>query len=277
MAASQYSQVAAPPIPDDAYVMIIGAMKCGTTSLFEYLKAHPAICPAIDKEPEYFSDNQAHGVAVPYYQHLWHFDAGRHRYAMEASTGYTKFPEEPDVPRKIHASGIQPRFIYMVRDPFQRIESEYDFLQRLYPQERFDIESDLLLQKSNYYRQLERFRAFFPREHFLVLDFAEFTADPRAVLMRVYDFLGLDKHYFPKRFKVRNPTQRKVGSLGRLKQRWSAFRKGARQAKQRDFSPKARVSLTAAQKSEIHSALAHDMQRFQQEYGIDVTKWGFTD
>ena len=56
-----------------------------------------------------------------------------------------------------------------------------------------------------------------------MLDFAEFTADPRAVLMRVYDFLGLDKHYFPKRFKVRNPTQRKVGSLGRLKQRWSAF------------------------------------------------------
>ena len=33
-------------IPKDRYALIIGAMKCATTSLFSYLAEHPAIAPA---------------------------------------------------------------------------------------------------------------------------------------------------------------------------------------------------------------------------------------
>lgn len=35
------------PIPVDAYALIIGAMKCGTSSLYDYLQGHPEICPAV--------------------------------------------------------------------------------------------------------------------------------------------------------------------------------------------------------------------------------------
>ena len=84
-------------IPDDGFVIIVGAMKAGTTSLFDYLKAHPAICPAMMKEPEYFTHYQHHGfrargINIKQYSDLWQFDPSQHRYALEASTGYTKVP-----------------------------------------------------------------------------------------------------------------------------------------------------------------------------------------
>lgn len=57
-------------IPRDAHAIIIGAMKCGTTSLYNYLQDHPEICSAITKEPEFFSENQSHGVHVENYNEL---------------------------------------------------------------------------------------------------------------------------------------------------------------------------------------------------------------
>src|SRR5579864_1872053 len=94
-------------IPNDAYVIIIGAMKCGTSSLFNYLASHPAICKCVTKEPEFFSAHQLHrrkGVAA--YEHLWSFDPDVHLYALEASTGYTKYPEERDIPEKMYRYNI---------------------------------------------------------------------------------------------------------------------------------------------------------------------------
>ena len=38
--------------------LIIGAMKCGTTSLFHYLAEHPQVSPSSDKEPFFFCDDR---------------------------------------------------------------------------------------------------------------------------------------------------------------------------------------------------------------------------
>ena len=37
------------------FVFIIGAMKSGTTSLFDILSQHPQVCPSKTKEPDYFT------------------------------------------------------------------------------------------------------------------------------------------------------------------------------------------------------------------------------
>ena len=113
-------------IPKDAYAIIIGSMKCGTSSLYSYLAQHPEICPAASKEPEFFSENQGHGVKVEKYEDLWNFGMSVHRYALEASTGYTKYPMEPNVAKNIRDYGIKPKFIYVIRNPFDRIQSHQD-------------------------------------------------------------------------------------------------------------------------------------------------------
>ncbi|HRO13218.1 MAG TPA: hypothetical protein PK452_16955, partial [Amaricoccus sp.] len=137
-------------IPQDRYALIIGAMKCATTSLFSYLAEHPAIAPARIKEPEFFSRNQEHKAQIARYEDLWDFDPDLHRYAMEASTGYSKWGERGAAER-IHAYGLRPRLVYVVRDPFVRIESHYNFMLLQNPAWTRDITDENLVQTSNYY------------------------------------------------------------------------------------------------------------------------------
>ncbi len=269
-------------IPHDSYLMIIGAMKCGTSSLYEYLQSHPQICPAITKEPEFFSRHQRHGVQVRDYRQLWEFDRSVHRYAMEASTGYTKYPDEAGVPQRIHGYGIQPKFIYIVRDPLERIVSHYNYMLRD-AEFRARIIDDHLISTSNYYLQLAQFQRFFPQRDFLVLDFDELKADPARVVRRVCQFLGIDENYCPADFPVANQT-RLQSSLERMVKRSPLGRRvqglppSVRQLGQRLLavvSPSRPRRLSPSERAYVVGQLADDMARFGQEYGFDISRWGF--
>jgi hypothetical protein len=183
-------------IPVDRYLLIIGAMKCGTSSLFEYLGAHPEICPAVSKEPEFFSENQGHGVRVERYFELWDFDSTVHKYALEASTGYSKYPAVSNVPKRIFDYGLRPKFLYIIRNPIDRIVSHYNFLEGT-KSWNLQITDDHLINTSNYFLQLEQYREFFPLEDIMVLDFDELRDDPKSLLRRIYGFLGLSLSHFP--------------------------------------------------------------------------------
>jgi hypothetical protein len=265
-------------IPSDRYAIIIGAMKCGTSSLYSYMKRHPEICPAIMKEPEFFSEHQKHGVRVSSYGELWQFDGSIHRYALEASTGYTKYPLELNVPKNIFNYGINPKFIYIVRNPFDRIESHFHRLSVYY-----DWLPQHLVDTSNYYMQLTQYANYFPRENFLILDFDDMRREPALVVRRIYDFLGLSHSYFPERYRIANRTpvetrlERTLGKLGidaisGLTPR--RVRKFGRKLAQK-ISPAARRVLTDAERRFVQNELKADMARLREVYGFDVAKWGF--
>jgi hypothetical protein len=274
-------------IPRDAYAIVIGSMKCGTSSLYDYLQGHPQICPAIDKEPEFFSENQGHGVQVDNYSDLWPFNDSVHKYALEASSGYTKYPSEPNVPKNIYDYGIRPKFIYIIRNPFDRITSHFNFMQwdKTW---RLNIVDSHLISTSNYFLQLEQYRKYFPQEDILILDFDELRDNPRLVLQRIYQFLDLSHSYFPEDYEVKNPTQMgtklernlrslKLGSLNigalfghvpnPLKKLGQKLLRGA-------FPPEKRI-LTDAEKEFVYNELKQDMAKLHHIYGIDVSKWGF--
>ena len=269
-------------IPKDAYAIIIGAMKCGTSSLYSYLEGHPEICPAVGKEPEFFSENQAITLQVDNYSDLWSFNDSVHKYALEASTGYTKYPTEPNVPKKMYNYGIRPRFIYIIRNPFDRITSHYNF--RIWDETwRLNIVDPHLINISNYFLQLEQYRKYFPLEDILILDFDDLRNNPRSLLQRIYQFLDLSPGYFPDDYKVENPTPiitKFEKNLRILKLYFlvncipNSIKKFGKKMLVRTFPPKKRI-LTDVEKEFVYNELKQDMAHLHHIYGIDVSKWGF--
>src|SRR5688572_24468381 len=103
---------------------IIGAMKAGTTSLWQYLRRHPEIFMSKLKEPGYFTEELRWDQGIEWYRSLFD-DAGSARAVGEASTSYTKWPRFAGIPARMHALVPEARLIYLVRDPGDRIRSHY--------------------------------------------------------------------------------------------------------------------------------------------------------
>jgi hypothetical protein len=239
------------------HAMIIGAMKSGTSSFYHYLIQHPQICPAKMKEPMFFTDHQSQKVQIDNYLDLWDFDSKRHKIALEGSTGYTKYPFEPNVPRKIYEYGIKPKMIYCVRNPVDRISSQYEYAKgKNWPNQ--DELSDLI-PLSNYYLQLQRFREFFLKENFLIVDFDDISTDAQKAANKAFDFLNVH-HYVV-------DTKRIYNKRGVTDESGKDISSGNGNVNKREF--------TALEKEQIFMALKSDMKLFQQEYNFDTSKWGF--
>ena len=102
---------------------MIGSMKGGTTSLAEYLGAHPDVFMATPKELDFFSNHWDCGSEL-YEQFFDHAgDAVRPRRA--ASPRYSRAPKYPNVPKRIASLNPDLRLIYILRQPVERIRSMY--------------------------------------------------------------------------------------------------------------------------------------------------------
>ena len=270
-------------IPSNAYALIIGAMKSGTTSLYSYMVKHPQICECVTKEPEYFSRSQSPGAQEISYGELWKFEGSIHRYVLDGSTGYTKYPMRKGVPERISRSGIDPLFIYILRDPIERIESHYNAA-RFNPDWKYSLMDDHLINTSNYFMQLERYRKYFPKEKFLLLDFNQLKTDPRQVLLKVYDYLGIDKGFAPESFERENTTrvrnmweivyERLVRAAGINRCVPESLKRAGRKISS-GTKPLKKVSLTEEEKEIIFHLLREDMLKLKSGYGVDTGKWGF--
>ena len=83
--------------------LVIGAMKAGTTTLFQDLKDHPNIFMPSDKELHDLNTEDVlteKGVAA--YEKFFK-DSSTEQRCGEASTGYTKLPDIEGVPSRAHA------------------------------------------------------------------------------------------------------------------------------------------------------------------------------
>jgi hypothetical protein len=271
-------------IPDDSYLIILGAMKCGTTSLFSCLSEHPEICPSVVKEPEFFSGTLNEKYPVKHYEDLWHFDIDQHKYVMEATTGYTKYPAEKDVPRKILEYGIRPKFIYIVRDPLERIESHYNFMMLSDSNWKDPIDGGGLISASKYFMQLELYRNYFGKENILVVDFDKFCKDFSSCIVSICEFLEID--IFPGWDIASQENVTKMVSVGEYLILRSPFNKALKYIPQsvknngvkvlwKMTGKHNKVRLPLSQRKKIIRILEKDMFLFEREYDFDVSKWGF--
>jgi hypothetical protein len=267
-------------------LIVIGAQKCGTTSLHSYLDLHPEISMSREKETDFF---------------LWHEDRGPEwwqnqfrpgaRIRGESSTGYTVYPLAPWVPQRIARAQPDARLIYLVRDPVDRLISAYVHLVAAghtdrSPAEVFThpqlAESDLVY-RGLYAMQLDRYLEHFEREQILVLEHRELLEHREATLRRAFRHLGVDEEFSSPRFSVQhNPSgalRRGVGpARGRspfeLVERLGRLPRPLRGVAQRILTrPTDRPVVDAELRRELGSHFTDDAARLRALTGLELNHW----
>lgn len=194
-------------------LFILGAPKCGTTSLAHWLSEHPGIFMSPVKEPRFF-DTDARavgGYSKDEYEKLFSAADERHRWLAEGSTAYLRSTAAVE---NIMAYAEDPRFIVCVRNPIdmvvslhgerikQGVETETDFerawrLQeerrqgRLVPRLCVNVDELLYGPTCRVGHQLERVLAQVGADRVLVVVLDDIKADPGREYRRVLDFLDL--------------------------------------------------------------------------------------
>jgi hypothetical protein len=224
-------------------------MKSGTTTLYKYMIQHPQIAKSRRKEPNFFGLNSKWKKGRSSYLKLWpDFDPAVHRYALEASTHYTK-SKTARVARRMRRFGGEFRCIYILRNPVDRIESQlaHNIAKGRTP---FDVAEppQHTVEVSRYVRQLDAFRKGFRHPKILILDFEELKRAPMAVLARCVEFLEIDPDFT---FQTIAPANTRKNE-----NRANEFR------------------LTSEQRDRLSETLRPDILDLRDRYGFDVSSWG---
>jgi Sulfotransferase domain len=193
--------------------VILGAQKCGTSSLHNYLTQHPGVIAPLRKEVHYFDVNYGRGEAW----YRGHFGRQGDPGLNLDSSPYYLF--HPAVPARMHQLLPDARLIVLLRDPARRAYSHY-WHERDKARESLSFEAAIdaeparlgrseqqlasgemtfsrehqlhsYLARGRYAEQLERWFAFYPRRRIHVLRFEDFAKDPLGGLNQTLAFLGL--------------------------------------------------------------------------------------
>jgi hypothetical protein len=187
-------------------------MKCGTTSLHNYLDLHPDIFMSEIKELDYFVEERSLHKGQQWYESQFPVPA---TYRGESSQNYTKRHMFAGVPARLHALVPDARLIYLVRDPLKRIRSHfYENLEGGEIEAGTDINSFLAdfethhyVLTSRYYYQLSAWLSLFPKENMLVVTSESLQSDRLRTMNEIFRFLGLDEINDPSVFDFKKNTE----------------------------------------------------------------------
>ncbi|HEX5017583.1 MAG TPA: sulfotransferase domain-containing protein [Actinomycetes bacterium] len=205
-------------------MLIVGAQRCGTTTLFKALCQHPSfVGPTLRKGVHYFDLNSER----PLDWYRAHFPTKSSIAALQQRTGSGVVVGEsspyylwhPLAPQRIAQALPGVRVVALLRDPVERAYSAHAHeLARGFESETFERALELepqrlageeervaageiarsmphqhqaYLRRGEYVDQLERMARAVGRDHVLVLDSADFWADPESNWPTVTSFLGL--------------------------------------------------------------------------------------
>jgi hypothetical protein len=270
------------------FVLIIGAMKCGTSSLFYYLSEHPEIASSKNKEPHFFSHNHSLYTDMSRYQALWDWKP-ENKIAMEASTTYTMQPKYPNIAERIASVAMKEnatfRFIYIMRHPFRRIESHIRHLlsEKIITTPKLVEEH---INFSEYAMQLKAYVNAFGRDKLHLLLLEDLQQNPQLELSRICQFLDIDPNYeFQKTNVMRNskdtlnlhPVIRQIYKMPAIKSVGNLISPQLRQKLYRPLSRQDsyQVQLSKEDKLYIIERLRLDLLELEKDYGIDLaSKWG---
>lgn len=206
---------------------LVGAPKCGTTSLQYYLNQHSDILMSDPKEPHFFGSDlggyRAHDDLKEYEEM---FSGAGPSVCGEASVFYLM---SKDAIREIKEYNSEAKIILMLRNPMDMLPSLHS--QLLYTQDE-DVEefsdawaislerehggakprlarSMLPLQYrscAKYADQIRRLRLYFPEEQIKIVLFEDFRDNLSSVVSDLFNFIGVDDVSNAINYEIKNPN-----------------------------------------------------------------------
>ena len=206
---------------------ILGAAKCGTTSLHYYLSQHPDICMSEPKEPHFFEVEYEQGSDFYRDKYFSHYKGECATGDARAANLYVPYVAErikeisPDAKLIIlirnpimrayshwnhfYTMGIEPlSFENAIAEDFKRIESGINFEgeegQKLWRSYVNNFDKGKLIYRTYidrgyYMKQIERYLKHFAPSQIKIIFFEEFKRIPKAIVADIFKIIGVDSSY----------------------------------------------------------------------------------
>jgi sulfotransferase family protein len=273
---------------------IIGAPRCGTTAMSEYLRQHPQIGFADPKDSSFFATDMPklrlvetmEGYLNKYFAHC----AGRHYLAIGDGSVWHLYSKV--AVQNILQFDPQARFIIMIRNPIELCRALYEIQYELLWEDQPSFESAWRLQTERSRgqcvprlcrdprlllygdigrlgEQLERVCSLIPVHQRLVILFDDFVRDPSAAYSQVLAFLQVPhdgRKDFPKIAEGKRIRNRKLLELAAYPPEWAMSivtrGKGLLGIQRLNILPKIRAWMISPRltKPEICEQLKHEMR-----------------
>lgn len=265
--------------------LVIGAMRSGTSSLARYLRAHPAICFATEKEVHFFDRNFDRGLE--WYKRHFPCDHPGHL-TGEATQTYMYHGEALD---RMVAVVPKARLIVTLRHPVERAYSHF-WLNRARGREPLDFRQAIdaeperirtgglnerlwysYLGRGSYARQLVGVAERYSREQLLVLRFEDLRDAPARTYRRICTFLQIDDGFLPAELgRVVNPyvTFRSLRARDLARRLPGPFRRvvGRLNTRHASYPP-----MDAALRRELNARFDEEIGSLEMWLGEDLSAW----
>ena len=184
-------------------LIIIGGLKCGTTSIHHYLGLHPEIQMSKPKELNFFVGELNWDLGLDWYR--GRFD-DRFPVRGESSPHYSNLPRYPGVAERIREHVPDAKLLYMVRDPISRILSHWRHAtgagyEMRAMEDVLSREDQTYVTRSMYWRQLQPYIELFDRSQIVTITQEELQADREGTMRKAFGYVGVDQDFTSEQFE----------------------------------------------------------------------------
>lgn len=196
--------------------LVIGGKRCGTTTLFEFLRQHQMIAEPVIDHMGFFDDN--YSIGINYYKSFFPIKTEETAKKLDYDVT-TSYLTSPFVAERVAKEIPNVKIIVLLRNPTSRAWSDYNASQKkdvseeqfqsyiddeLQELEASDFEEKVskndynmsepfsnFIKKGLYAVYLKKWLKLFPRKNFLFISTESFSKDENKVFKQIFDFLGL--------------------------------------------------------------------------------------
>lgn len=193
--------------------LVVGAQKSGTTSLHNYLVAHPEVYLPVQKETKFFVHDKFYNRGIKYYEEKYFSGRTTEVGIGEVDPDYMYCEQAlPRIVRHLDLNAL--KIIFIFRNPVERAFSQYLMNYRrghepLSFGEAIEKESSRIklghmenlrysyVTRGYYLRQVERFLEYIDQSQMLFLLSEDLKTSALSSVREVYHFLGVSNDFVP--------------------------------------------------------------------------------